>query len=253
MSRDRSTPELYARKNLANPKCVVDLIGRIGLSLNRHFPSATSREELLLRLPPVAFAIVVLLLWRFIRPLTRAVALEALWFQLGSAALLWWEANASRTRISFVLIEARRAPQKPQTVAEKLLWWCTFFFSNFIWFIAYLTIAAAIWLLRDPHNLRPTWKSEIMWAIIFWVLLTGLIYGGSRYIERLFARLRRRILAAPETDEEPLVRRALRTIGFALFILSTLVQFSVAWVDHPALVASVALNSAAVRAHHPSV
>ena len=63
----------------------------VGPWLRRHFPKAPSRQELYVRLPLVVLGVVAYLLWAVLKPSGRTLSLEGLWFQLGAAALLWFE------------------------------------------------------------------------------------------------------------------------------------------------------------------
>jgi hypothetical protein len=65
--------------------------------------------------------------------------------------------------------------------------------------------------------------AEAEWAIVF-IILTVCIWLGGRYMNRRQVALRRKIMSSPATDEEILIRRYLRTIGFALLFISTLLQ-----------------------------
>ena len=164
------------------------------------------------RLAVAVFFLVALLWWYFNgQTEKKAVAVEALWFQLGGAGLLWWEANATPQRISLVIREVRRAP-KPNTVATTIVSWIPMA-------MFYLSIAT---IILSKGFSRNTWFTEVEWLIIF-TIFAICIWQLSIYSVNRMAILRKNILAAP-ADEELLVRRWLRTIGFAILLISTVIQ-----------------------------
>ncbi len=146
--------------------------------------------------------------------------MEALWFQLVGAGLLWWEANATPQSIRAVISEARRAPPKPSTFPEKMVWFLSSGVALLFWVLAYVLVAGALLAKGDSRRVL---ISETEWTIVF-IIASICIWGGGRYLETRQASLRKRIMLAAPAEEETLIRRALRTIGFALLFISTLIQ-----------------------------
>jgi hypothetical protein len=207
------------------------MIGHIRAWLHQQFPSALSRQETFLRLRVIAFFatpfFAIPIFFYFDLTLKSVFAIVALWLQLGSAGLLWREANSGREEIELLVVEFRRAPPTPKSTAEKLIWWSGSILSWLTWVWGYLLVASTIWLRGNPHDLRPTWIAEIKWLGIM-AGLTLVIEGSSRYSSWKFARLRKALMA-PQSDPVTLVRQTLRTVAFALFAVATVLQAYPAW------------------------
>jgi hypothetical protein len=78
------------------------------------------------------------------QPFKKIIAVEAVWFQLGGAGVLWWEANATLQRLGTVIFEARRAPPHPTTLAEKIVWLLVRSINFLVCATAYLLVAAGL-------------------------------------------------------------------------------------------------------------
>ncbi len=134
--------------------------------------------------------------------------------------MLWWEANASPERISVVTLEIKRPPAKPHTMLEHIVSLFARGGSWLIWIVAYLLVAAELLLVKE--NSRALIIAEVEWVILFAMLTVG-IWAGGNYLERQWWGLRKRVTSSPE-NQELLTRRFLRTIAFALFFGSTVLQ-----------------------------
>ena len=147
------------------------------------------------------------------QPFKKILALEALWFQLSSAALLWWESNAPTQALDAVVLELRRAPITELKVLDRL----AICFSVLLLIMVYF--AGAITLLATHRVLI----AEVGWATTL-SLLSFCIWGLGRCIDRQLINIRQAILFSKCGEDEILVRRKLRTSGFSFLLISTILQ-----------------------------
>jgi hypothetical protein len=161
----------------------------------------------------------------------RTLSLEGLWFQLGAAALLWFESNADSAKISLIVRELRRAPLSPKTFAEKAMGWfdrvldlvIKLLFGLFaVTFALVLTTKFSSWQLAKAELL---WVGSIVSGLAGASILGRCIYRYETNLRKLLRQPRRS--DTPETDDEMTVRRSLRSIAFVLFFVSTVSQLVV--------------------------
>jgi hypothetical protein len=187
--------------------------------LYRQFPHAPRAvRQAIPRLVLGAFVLVAFLLSV---PQRHIAALEGLWFQLGAAALLWYEANARPATIALVIAELRQAPFRPTTFADKVMGWVLRGISWLLWLLAYAVGTLTIVIKAKPERLM---YDELKWAGLLLVLMAIVSLFG-RLLDRSVANLRTRMIdPLAKAEEEILVRRYLRTVAFGLLIAGTVCQ-----------------------------
>ena len=194
---------------------------RLGKWLRSQLPNGPrSLREVYPRLAVVTFVIGAFLLLLECKSVRLALSIDGLWFQLAAAGLLWFESNASSDRVSLIVQELRQARFIPQTLAEKAFDWFGLALGWLILLMAWILVAAALWLSLSGPRLA---AGEIAWTAI-WIMLAGGVYLIGRFLDRSIARLRKSLINGKPAEEEIKVRRFLRTIAAVLFFLGTLGQ-----------------------------
>ena len=174
-----------------------------------------------------AFTVIILIFW--IQPLKRQATFEALWLQLVSAFILWRESNANDSCIDIVVGELKGFVRSRPTFAERLLEWLGRLISTVVLLLGLLRVALLAWVQNRPQGLQQAWDVE-MRVTIFGIALFGVVSGGGLLIDRKLAKLGAQLAA--ETcvrRRRSETRRALRSVGFALFCAATLLALYPAW------------------------
>jgi hypothetical protein len=216
----------------------------IKAALRRQFPGMPkSRRHAHAYVRSITFAFGGVAFWLFLElgPSKRTLGLEALWFQFGGAALLWWESN-SRETFNVVVEELRTAgPKPPRTLAERIVDSMLAGITGIIWVLAFLAVGSAVWINAAPRGWHYVVVSELKVAGVLFVFLAlsygsgRFIYGSGRFIDWRAAKVARAINGAETPAEaEWHARRAVRTVGFALVTIGTALQVYPAWkADFP--------------------
>jgi hypothetical protein len=187
--------------------------------LDRQLPhSPRSVREAYPRLVSLAFWLGAFLLG--VIPKHHVALLVGLWFQLGAAALLWYEANASSATMMLVIADLRQ-PFHPITFAERAMGWVSRFVLWLMWSLAYAFVALQLVVQAKPE--RSVRAAELIWVGIFLLLAGGIVLAG-RLWDRSLVNLRKSMMNGLPSEEETKVRRYLRTVAFVLLILGTLGQ-----------------------------
>lgn len=196
--------------------------------LRREFPGfPKTRERALPRLLYLVFAFIAFAIFMWIHPFLRALGFETVWFQFAGAALLWWESNAVEN-IDLVVEEFRLIVPRCETRGERVIRIVGNIVGTLIWIMAFIFVVSAFWMLslKDDFYNRSINFLKVFLGLFLMVAAT---YASAKWVDRQFVKT---ALAIDKADaqgkskeaQQQIARRMLRTIGFALVAIGTLLQ-----------------------------
>lgn len=196
-----------------------------------HLP--TTKAQFYLRLSLGVYVLVISSLLVRLHPFNKAVNIVSLFLQLGSGALLFWESVAQRR--SFDLLDresqlqssADFSPSRPERIVGRI----GSFFSIVLYFGAILVLAAQVYLLSKPGEIKALVLSELL---VFGVgsLLFALMQAMNNLVQRSILNYasqtkKTRVYA----DRIDLIRLKMRQIAFVLFTTGVAIQIGLAFVS----------------------
>lgn len=194
---------------------------------------SASRSQLKARLFFSVFIMFVGLLAIFLRPLPRMLAIEAILFQLTGAALLWWESISECSAIGIAVSEFKEFGRNSQTTGERVLDWVGILLGIMINILAVVTVLLQVAITMIPRGLDKTIIAELLMAVLA-IVYFAMIFAGSQFLDKKFKQLGDSIRRAEDLKQQiKLARRALKTIGFTLIVVATLLQIIPTLVSFP--------------------
>lgn len=200
---------------------------RLVVILNQQFPGIPkTRKRAVPRLLCLVFGFIAFAIAMWIHPFLRALSYETIWFQFAGAALLWWESNAA-DNIELIVDEFRMLASKDETRSERVIRVIGNIIVAIIWIMAILFVASAFWMLslKDDFHTRLIILSELVLGLL---LVAAAVYGSGKWIDQQFFKAAVAISKADALGDskkaEQITRSMLRTIGFALVAIGTLLQ-----------------------------
>lgn len=215
---------------------------RLSAAWQRQFP-ATPRSwwpETIPKLIVGAFCLGAFVLLTRLKswPPERVLSMEALLFQFGGAALLWWESN--NRDFKWVVIELERTGRAPGTPGERVLLTLARLSFTVPMLLSFLMLLLVIWLAAE-RAASLGWQAvetpEFQGAVAIAAMITA-AFVGNRFVETRSKKVAQAIAQARAAkddwgypgEDEQIARRAVRTIGFALVAVGTLLQIYPVWV-----------------------
>lgn len=201
-----------------------------GVSRSSAFISQFSTPEFWSRLALAVFAMTAFSIGAFIKPLARQMALGAILVAFAGAAFLWWESNSDQDRIAAIIDGIVHPRSNDGSFGTRILNGIAMFISWSMQGLSFLIVAVLVWAREITVGTQAAWDGIAwVWFLAVFVIAVefGIIWSGKRYM----AGIRSAIVGNP-ADQLNIARRAMRTWGFMLIGLASLLQIYPTWISY---------------------